>query len=663
MALAPSPSLNAAVAHASAVLASDPAGAQREAEAILAVSPNDPRALLVLASARRRQGDAAAALAILTPLSRAWPRAAHTRYELGCTLAELGQIGQAIAELRQAVALNGELAEAWRALGQLLFSQGDNPGSEAAFAAHDRAMVRDPALKPAAEALYRGRAEEAEQSLRDHLSVRPGDVAAFRLLAEALGRQGRHGAAAMVLEHALSLEPNHDGARFSYAHALFQQQKAAEAAAALEPLLAKHPAEPAYLNLLASCLTLIGDLDRVTAIYESLLETYPRQPKIWLNYGHTLRALGRRPEAVTAYRQAIALAPDFGEAYWGVADLKVEPLSPDEEQAIERQLARPDLRKADRLHFHYALGKALDDRGRHAAAFAHYAEGAEIRRRTTGHDPDRASRLLERDKAVFSPAFLSRREGWGAPAEDPIFIVGLPRSGSTLIEQILASHSQVEGTMELSDIGIIADDMGWTGADFPAALANLDAAAAKALGERYLERTRIHRKLGRPRFVDKMPDNFQHLGLIHLILPKARIIDARRHPLGTCVSAFRQHFAHGHDYAYDLADLGRYYRGYVEFMRHFDSVLPGRVHRVIYEDMVEDTETQIRRLLDHCGLPFEDACLRFYDTDRAVSTVSSEQVRRPIFRNGIEQWRSYEPFLDPLKEALGDALDDWRAAN
>lgn len=217
--------------------------------------------------------------------------------------------------------------------------------------------------------------------------------------------------------------------------------------------------------------------------------------------------------------------------------------------------------------------------------------------------------------------------------------------------------------MELSDIGIIADDMGWTGADFPAALANLDAAAAKALGERYLERTRIHRKLGRPRFVDKMPDNFQHLGLIHLILPKARIIDARRHPLGTCVSAFRQHFAHGHDYAYDLADLGRYYRGYVEFMRHFDSVLPGRVHRVIYEDMVEDTETQIRRLLDHCGLPFEDACLRFYDTDRAVSTVSSEQVRRPIFRNGIEQWRSYEPFLDPLKEALGDALDDWRAAN
>jgi tetratricopeptide (TPR) repeat protein len=660
MAAAPPHSLNAAVAHASAILASDPAGAQREAEAILAVSPGDPRALLVLASARRRLGDAAAALAILAPLANAYPRAAHTRYELGRALAAQGQIEQAIGELRQAVALNAGLAEAWRALGQLLFAEGDNPGVEAAFAAHDLAMVRDPALKPAAEALHRGRPEEAERILRDLVTVRPNDAAAFRLMAEALRRLKRHRDAATLLEHALSLEPDHEGARFSWANALYEQQKAAEAAAALEPLLAKHPSEPAYLNLLAGCLTLMGDLERVTAIYEALLGAYPRQPKIWLNYGHTLRAVGKRPEAVAAYRQAIALAPDFGEAYWGLADLKVEPLSPDEEKAIDLQLGRSDLGEGDRLHFHYALGKALDDRGEPAAAFAHYAMGAGIRRRASGHDPDRTAGMLERDKAVFSPAFLSPRQGWGSAAEDPIFIVGLPRSGSTLIEQILASHSQVEGTMELSDIGIIAQDLGWAGADYAAAVADLDAAAAKGLGERYVQRTRVHRKLDRPRFVDKMPDNFQHLGLIHLILPNARIIDARRHPLGACLSAFRQHFAQGHDYAYDLEDLGRYYRGYVDFMDHFDRVLPGCVHRVIYEDMVEDTEAQIRGLLDFCGLPFEEACLRFYETDRAVRTVSSEQVRRPIFRDSVEQWRSYEAFLDPLKEALGDVLDHWR---
>jgi tetratricopeptide (TPR) repeat protein len=660
MAVAPSHSLNAAVEHASAILASDPAGAQREAEAILAVSPNDPRALLVLASARRRQGDAAAALAILAPLARAFPRAAHTRYELGRTLAAQDQAAPAIAELRQAVALNAGLAEAWQALGQLLFAQGDNAGAEAAFAAHDLAMVRDPALKPAAEALYRGRPEEAEQRLRDLLAARPNDAAAFRLMAEALVRLRRHRDAATLLEHAMSLEPAHDGARFAYANALYQQQKAAEAVAALEPLLARHPSEPAYLNLLAGCLTLTGDLERVTAIYESLLGAYPRQPKLWLNYGHTLRAVGRRPDAVAAYRQAIALAPDFGEAYWGVADLKVEPLSQGEEQAIEGQLHRPDLRQDDRLHFHYALGKALDDRGEHAAAFTHYAKGAEIRRRSVGCDPDRASGMLERDKAVFSPAFLTQREGWGSAAEDPIFIVGLPRSGSTLIEQILASHSQVEGTMELSDIGIIAQDLGWSGADYAATLADLDAASATSLGEQYLQRTRVHRRLDRPRFVDKMPDNFQHLGLIHLILPKARIIDARRHPLGACLSAFRQHFAQGHDYSYDLADLGRHYRGYAGFMDHFDRVLPGRVHRVIYEDLVKDTEAEVRRLLDCCGLPFEEACLRFYETDRAVRTVSSEQVRRPIFRDSVEQWRRYEAFLDPLKETLGDTVDNWR---
>lgn len=660
MALAPSQSLNAAIAQASADLANDPAAAQRQAEAILRVSPGDPRVLLILATARRRQDDAAGALAILQPLAKAYPLAAHTRYELGCALAAAGRPADGVAALRHAVKLKPDLSEAWRALGQLLFEEGDNAGAEAAFAAHDLAVVRDPALRPAAEALHAGRPGEAEQKLRAVLTLQPNNAAGFRLLAEAVGRMGRYGDAETLLRHALSLEPGHQGAKFAYVNALLQQQKATEALAELQPLLAKSPDEPVYLNVLAGCLTLLGDLDRVIAIDESLLAAVPRQPKIWLNYGHALRTVGRRADAVAAYRRAIALAPGFGEAYWSLADLKVEPLSLADEQAIADQLRRADLADSDRLNLHYALAKALDDRRDYPSAFDHYAQGARIRRQNSGHDPVRLSAVMERDRALFSSDFLNRREGWGSPAEDPIFIVGLPRSGSTLIEQILASHSQVEGTMELSDIGIIVTDLGWANADYPTVLADLDADAARALGERYLERTRIHRKLGRPRFVDKMPSNFQHLGLIHMILPKARIIDARRHPLGACFSAFKQHWAQGQDFSYDLADLGQYYRDYVDVMDHFDRALPGRVHRVIYEDMVEHTEAEIHRLLDYCGLPFEETCLRFYDTDRTVRTVSSEQVRRPIFREGLDQWRHFEAFLDPLKIALGDVTDRWR---
>ena len=662
MAMAASGSLTAAVEHASAILAADPATAQREAEAILALSPGDPRVLLVLASARRRQGDAAAALSILTPLAKAHPRAANTQYEFGCALAAQGQSARAIAALRQALTLKPDLAGAWRTLGQLLFAEGDNPAADAAFAAHDRALVRDPALAPAAEALYRGRPQEAEQRLRGLLAMRPNDTAALRLMAQALERLGRHRDAATLLDHVLRLKSADEGARFAYANALFQQQKAAEAIAEVRRLLAEHPAEPAYLNLLAGCLTLLGDLAQAIAVYETLLEGYPKQPKIWLNYGHALRTVGRRPEAVAAYRAAIALAPGYGEAYWGLADLKVEPLSLDDEKAIGAQLGRSDLGEQDRLHLQYALGKALDDRGQHAAAFDHYSRGAQIRLRTSGHDPSQLPATLAQDKAAFSSGFFSNRRGWGTPAEDPIFVVGLPRSGSTLIEQILASHSKVEGTMELSDIGILAKDLGWPSAEFIGAVADLDAAAAEALGERYLQRTRLYRQFGLPRFIDKMPNNFQYLGLIHLILPKARIIDARRHPMAACFSAFKQHFAQGHAFSYDLTELGRYYCDYVNIMDQFDRVLPGRVHRVIYEDVVEDTEAEVRRLLDHCGLPFEQACLRFYDTDRAVRTVSSEQVRRPIFRDGLEQWRNYEPFLEPLKEALGDVLDHWRGS-
>ncbi len=652
----PSP-LMVAIEAAAARLAEDPAGAGQAAAAILARAPEDPRALLIAASSRRRLGDPRGALAILRPLAARFPGAAHTQYELGASLADLGEGAAAAAALRRATALNRDLAEAWRALGDLLFAQGEARGADAAFAEHARSLITDPALRPAAEAVYAGRLGEAESMLRGQVNRRPNDVAPLQMLASVFNRQGRHADAEVLLARCLELEPGDDGVRYRLAEALFQQQKAAPAIAHVERLLETTPKDPAYRNLLAACLGLIGDDVRLGTIYEGLLADYPDQPKVWLNYAHALRAVGRRDEAIAAFRRCIALDPDMGDAYWGLANLKVAVFSAADVAAMAAALARPNLAADDRLHLCYALGKALEDAGDDAGAFDRYAAGARLRRAEGGYDADETTGRMRRSKALFTREFFEARREAGSGSTAPIFIVGLPRAGSTLIEQILASHSDVEGTMELPDIGLIARRLGM---DYPEALAGLDAAAMGALGEDYLATTAVHRKLGRPKFIDKMPNNFQHIGLIRLILPNARVIDARRHPMASGFSAFKQHFAQGQSFSYDLTDLGRYYRDYVELMEHFDAVLPGRIHRVIYEDMVDDTEAEVRRLLDYCGLPFEAACLRFYENNRAVRTVSSEQVRRPIFREGLDQWRRFEDQLAPLKAALGPSLGGWR---
>jgi len=661
MSEAPLPPLNQAIDRAAALLATDAASAEREARAALARAPRDPRAALILASALRRQGDASGALTILRPLAAAYPNAALTQYEFGAALTLTGDPLAGIEALRRATTLGRDHAEAWRALGEALFAEGDNAGAEAAFAQHRRAQVRDPRLKPAADALFAGRLAEAEQALRRSLMAHPDDPPALQMLADVLARETRFAEAEALLARCLQLEPGLDGARFAYADALFHQQKGAEAAAELERLLAADPANPAYGNLMAACLELMGEFDRALAIYEGLLAAHGRQPLLWLNYGHMLRTVGRREDAAAAYRRAIALAPALGEAYLGLANLQT-PLSADEAAAMGREVERPDLAPRDRAYLCFALGRAREASGDAAAAFASYARGAALRRAQTPYDARDFTAYVETCVRVFSSDFFAARGDFGAEADDPIFIVGLHRSGSTLIEQILASHSAVEGTMELPDVGLIARELGWSvpGADYPACLANLSREMAAALGRRFIEATRPQRRLGRRFFVDKMPNNFQHLGLIQLMLPRAKIIDARRHPFGACVSAFKQHFAEAQAFTYDLADLGRYYRDYVALMDHFDAVLPGRVCRVIYEDMVEDTEGEVRRLLAYCGLDFEPACLAFHQNQRPVRTISSEQVRQPIYREGLDQWRRFEPWLGPLKDALGPALEGWR---
>jgi hypothetical protein len=375
-----------------------------------------------------------------------------------------------------------------------------------------------------------------------------------------------------------------------------------------------------------------------------------------------LKTAGRREEGIRAYLRTIDLVPTCGEAYWSLANLKTFHFDPQDLLDMRAQLGRPDLKTEDRYHFHFTMGKALEDEKDYAGSFEHYAQGNALRRAELDYDRDKNREHVSRSRSLFTRAFFESRSGYGSAATDPIFIVGLPRSGSTLLEQILSSHSRVEGTMELPDVAIIARTLpGMKQSSdpvrYPEALADLSADELRALGEHYLAHTRVHRKTAAPFFIDKMPNNFAHIGLIHLMLPNAKIVDARRHPLGCCFSGFKQHFARGQSFTYDLAELGAYYRDYVELMAHFDHVLPGRVHRVLYERLIEDTEGEVRRLLDYCGLEFEPACLHFYENDRAVRTASSEQVRTPIFRDGLDQWRHYEPWLAPLEATLGPVLE------
>lgn len=513
------------------------------------------------------------------------------------------------------------------------------------------ASVHDPVLIAAGQALVAGDLRTAEQLLRPRLKDDPFDVAAIRMMAELAGRLGRDRDAEALLRRALELAPGFRPARSNLATVLHRQNRATEALAELDRLLAEDPDNPAHANLKAAALGRIGDYDEAITLYEAVLARAPEQPKVWMSYGHVLKTVGRQADAIAAYRRAIAIRPGLGEVWWSLANLKTVRFDAADIAAMEAALARDDLSDDDRLHLDFALGKAHEDRGDAAPAFRHYAAGNARRHAQLGYDPAETDGQVARMAALYTPDFFAARAGWGCPAPDPIFILGMPRAGSTLIEQILASHSQVEGTMELPDIPALAARAAVGGG-----VDALDRDQVAALGAEYLERTRIQRKTDRPFFVDKLPNNWLHVGFIRLILPNAKIVDARRHPLASCFSNFKQHFARGQSFTYDLAEVGRYYARYVELMAHFDRVLPGFVHRVIYERMVDDTEAEIRALLHAMRLAFEPACLRFWETERAVRTASSEQVRRPINREGLEPWKPFEPWLAPLRDALGDVL-------
>jgi predicted Zn-dependent protease len=638
--------------------------ALRDAEALLGAFPENRDLLLIAAVSLRHLTRIPDALAMLERLERLRPMFSQMHQERGLCYVALKDAPRAIDALLRAVNINPALPMSWRMLEGVYRLTGDAENAETA-AAHVATLKDLPGEVVIATSLFSdGELAPAEQMIRAFLLRRGDQPEAMRLLAKIGMAHDVLDDAEALLEAVLALAPAYRAARYDYAQVLVKRHKYVQAREQAELLLALDPANLDYRSLAATAAVGLGESEAAIAIYRDMLADLPAAPDPHLWLAHALKTVGRTPEAVEAYRAAAALRPDFGDAYWSLANLKTYRFADEELGRMRAREAAPTTAPEDRWHLCFALGKALEDRGEIAESWTWYERGNALKRVESRYRPEILETNTAKQIEVCTRGFFQERAGWGASAPDPVFILGLPRSGSTLLEQILASHSKVEGTQELADIQRIVLELQGRDPDldnprYPAALAEMTRDDFRRLGEKYLADTRAYRS-DRPFFIDKMPNNFRHIGLIHLMLPNARIIDARREPMSCCFGNLKQLFANGQEFTYSTEDIARYYRTYLELMRHWDAVLPGRVLRVRHEDVVEDLEGQVRRMLDYCGLEFERACVDFHKTERSVRTPSSEQVRQPIFRDGLDQWRKYEPWLGGLKVALGDALETWR---
>lgn len=584
----------------------------------------------------------------------------------GCRLLAEDPRGAA-EQARRVLAAAPASADAYRLLGRALRLLGrDDEANEAELSAI-RMAEHDAELQRAMQAWYAQDLAATEIILRQILHRRPDDVVAIRMLAEIAEEVGLLGEAERLLRQALQLAPGFDYARLHLAATLHRQDRWGEALAELDKITGELRDFEETRDIRASVLSRLADYDEAIAIFRSRIAEEAGNVEPLIGLAHALQAVGATEEAVSLFRKAIEISPALGEPWWDLANLKTYRFSDEEIAAMQGKLAAAGLSDEDRAHLNFALGKAFEDRGEYKESFGQYEQGNRARRSRHPHDPSAVRSYVEACKKLFAPEFVTSRADSGCRAPDPIFIIGMPRAGSTLIEQILASHPAVEGTAELPYINGLAKSLEpgelelARGAPhlYPQILSELPSEELRRLGELYLERSRVHRKTDRPFFTDKMPSNWRQVGFIKLILPNAKIIDARRHPLACCFSNFKQLYGKGLEFSYDLQDLGRYYSEYIDLMRHFDRVIPGTIHRVIHERLVTDPENEVRRLLDYLGLPFVEACLSFYESKRPVRTASSEQVRRPLSRESTEQWRRFDVFLGPLKSALGPALEEW----
>ena len=567
---------------------------------------------------------------------------------------------EALDELRRLAEFHPHHPSALAMAGEALRRLGEPIRAAQADAQVVVVLSRAPELVEAKAALDEQKVGVAERILRPFLDKHPKNPAAMSMLAGLAAKIGRLPDAEALLRGTLNLLPSFTAARYDLSALLFQTARYDEALKLIDSSLEGTTESGQFLDLKAAVLGTVGRVQEAVAINEAALQEVPDKAEYWIHYAHHLRAVGRQEDAVAAYRRALEIDPSFGDAWWSLANLKTVRLDAADAQEIRTQLDRNELSTESRVNMYFALAKALEDSGDLAGAFQNYSEGNALQRSTIDYRPEQLEKLVSESMELFTKEFFRERRDWGSPVADPIFIVGMPRAGSTLVEQIISSHPDVEATAELGYIPAMAMELRRE-VGYPNGLATLDRVKIGELADRYMKLAQPHRTTGRPFFIDKNPNNWMHAGLITLLLPNAKIVDVRRNPMACGLSNFRQLFARGQAFSYSLEDMGTYYARYVRYMRHIDSVLPARVHRVIYEDLVEDIGTQVRSLLDYLGLPFDEACLRFQDNDRAVRTPSSLQVRRPLYREGLEKWREFEPWLGPLKNAVGPLAEDYRS--
>jgi len=635
------------------------------AEGLRPDSAGDRDGLLCVAIAQRYLHRIPDALQTLATLERHHPRFSRLYEERGRCFVELRQAPQAIEAFLIAVNINHALPGSWSMLEGLyrLTGQPDNLRMAGSHVATLRALPQP--IVVATGLFADGDLDAAESLIRAFLLEHGDHIEAMRLLARIGIAHKVFDDAELLLAAVLSLAPGYRVARQEYAGVQIELHRYQEARQELDRLLKDDPDNRLLRTLYAASAVGLGEHERAIGLYRELLTGTAADAEVHLSIGHALKTLGHTPEAIDSYRRAAACRPDYGDAYWSLANLKTYRFTAQELAQIRIALAAAATGTVDRYHLCFALGKALEDQGEFAESFDCYERGNALKRPECRYRPEIIENNTRQQIKVCTRDLFASRYGWGEPSRDPIFIVGLPRSGSTLLEQILASHSQVEGTQELPNIQQMVTRLRGRDPDpenphYPPVLTSMRAEEFKALGEEYLTATSIYRT-GRAFFIDKMPNNFRHLGLVHLMLPNARIIDARREPMACCFSNLKQLFAQGQEFTYSVDDIARYYRTYLELMRHWDRVLPaGRILRVHHEDVVEDLEGSVRRILTYCGLDFEPQCISFHETRRSVRTASSEQVRQAIYREGLDQWRHFEPWLEPLRAALGDALTRYR---
>ncbi len=622
--------------------------------------PENRDVLYMIAVNQRYLGRIEDALGTLDMLESRHPGYSRLYQERGhCQLARK-DAPSAIQAYLKAVNINPALPASWSKLQVLFRMTGRQQDSDMA-AGHVAALANLPPEVVTATGLFADdELAPAEQLIRSFLIQHGDHVEAMRLLARIGMEHDVLDDAEILLAAVLKMAPDYHAARYDYARTLLRRHRHREALEELDTLIRTDSANRAYRTTYATAVVGMGDHEKALTLYQDLLQGAPRAPDLHLSIAHTFKTLGRTPEAIESYRRAAAARPNFGDAYWSLANLKTYRFTDEEVARMRQEEATPATELADRYHLCFALGKALEDRNEFAESFVYYDRGNALKKSESRYRPESIESNARLQAEVCTAQFMAQHRGAGFPAPDPIFIIGLPRSGSTLLEQILASHSQVEGTMELADIPRIVQELQGRESTvenpdrqrYPRVLAQMKDERFTQLGEKYIRDTQIYRT-GKAFFIDKMPNNFRNLGLIHLMLPNAKFIDARREPMACCFSNFKQLFATGQEFTYRIEDIARYYRSYVELMSHWEKVLPGKILRIQHEDVVEDLEGNVRRLLQFCGLEFEPACLEYHKTERSVRTASSEQVRRPIFKEGLDQWRNFEPWLEPLKHALG----------